>query len=149
MLHHSNKLLIFIGLATALCVAASSSAGASLPDPQQFGRGSFITGGIGLDESTAMKQAMKDWPIAMLFAEKDGQRADYVADVRVAVTDAKGMPVIETVTQGPFLLANEPPGTYRVAATLENKTLRQVVEVKSGKPVRLSFLWPAHQVPMH
>lgn len=145
MFKHSHISLTSMGLAAALCAAAFASAAADLPDTQQAAGGSFITGGIGLDESTAMKAAMKDWPIAMQFAQKDGQHADYVADVKVAVSDVRGNTAIEAVTQGPFLLANVLPGTYRVEATLDNKTLHQVVAVRKDRPVRLTFLWPAQE----
>lgn len=143
MFKHTQVSLLSTGLAAALCGLAFPVAATNLPDVQHSAGGSFMTGGVGLDESTAMKGVMKDWPIAMQFAEKDGQRADYVADVRVAVTDANGHSAIDTVSQGPFLLADVQPGTWKVAATLGKQTLHKVVEVKKGKPVRLTFVWPA------
>jgi len=60
-----------------------ANAASLLPSVQHSGANTFVTGGIGLDESVAFKIAMKDWPLSLQFAEKDGQRAHYVADVQV------------------------------------------------------------------
>lgn len=149
MFRHSKYFLSSVGLATGLCALAFASAAASLPTVQHAGSSTYITGGIGLDESTAMKADMKNWPLSMQFAQKDGTRAEYVADVQVVVTDNKGHAALQAVSQGPFMLASLQPGTYKVAATLDNKTLRQTVDVKKGKPVKVTFLWPAGAGAMH
>lgn len=143
MTKFSKPFLSSIGLLAMLCGVAASAAAGGLPEEQHSGSSSFVTGGIGLDESTAFKSAMKDWPLSMLFAQKQGARAEYVADVQLAVTDRKGNTAFETVSQGPFVLAKLQPGSYQVAATLDNKTLHQTVEIKPGKPARIVFLWPA------
>lgn len=135
--------LIPVGLAASLVGASFSCTAADLPAVQHTGNNTFITGGIGLDESTAIKGAMKDWPLSVLFVQKDGAQAEYVANVRVKVSDHKGHTAIATESQGPYMLANVQPGAYRVEATLDNKTLQQDVEIKQGKPVKLTFLWPA------
>jgi hypothetical protein len=146
---HSKTLVSSIGLVVSLSAAAWPSAAASLPAVQHAGSNTFMTGGIGLDESNALKAAMKHWPLTMLFAENAGKRAEYVANVRVEVTGPKGQTAIETVTQGPYLLADLRPGAYQVAATLDHKTLHRVVAVKPGKPVEVTFVWPAHAATTH
>ncbi len=143
MLKHST-LLSSLGLAASLCGVALPSTAASLPAVQHAGNITFVTGGIGLDESTAFKSAMKEWPLTLLFAERIGQRAEYVANVQVEVSDLKGHTAIDTTSQGPFMLANVQPGSYKVAATLDGKTLRQVVAVTQGKAAKATFLWPEH-----
>jgi Carboxypeptidase regulatory-like domain len=143
MFTHSKPFLTSISLAASLFGAAFPGMAADLPTVQHAGNNTFITGGIGLDESSAIKSAMKDWPLTVLFVQKDGTRAEYVADVRVKVTDQKGRTAIATKSQGPYMLANVQPGTYKVEATLDNRALQQNVEVKQGKPMRLTFLWPA------
>lgn len=138
-----KSFLISVGLASSLVGASFSCAAADLLAAHHTGSNTFITGGIGLDESIAIKGAMKDWPLAVLFVQKEGAHAEYVADVRVRVTDKKGHTAIATDSRGPYMLANVQPGAYRVEATLDNKTLQQDVEIKRGKSVKLTFLWPA------
>lgn len=126
-----------------LAGANFANAASMLPPVQHSGVNTFVTGGIGLDESTAFKSAMKDWPLSMQFAEKDGQRAHYVADVQVVVLDAKGQVAIKAKSDGPFMLVKIPVGVYKIDATLAGKTLHQQVEIKEGQPAKVTFLWPA------
>ena len=128
-----------------ICLAGGSFANAAslLPPVQQSGANTFVTGGIGLDESTAFKSAMKDWPLSLQFAEKDGQKALYVADVQVVVKGAKGQVVISAKSEGPFMLTNIPEGVYTLEATLAGKTLHQQVQIREGQPAKVTFLWPA------
>ena len=79
--------------------------------------------------------------MTLMFVQKDGDRAEYVADVKVKVIEHSGAMAFTTDSQGPFMLANLQPGAYKVEATFDNKTLQQNVEVKQGKPVKLTFLW--------
>jgi hypothetical protein len=78
----------------------------------------------------------------MEFAIKDKQRADFAADVSLAVRDAQHHPMLQLKSVGPFVLAKLKPGKYTVAATLAGKTLRQQVLLTSGKPASMHFLWP-------
>jgi len=92
----SKSFLISVGLLTSLVGAAVQSKAANLPVAHHAGSNTFITGGIGLDESIAFKGALKDWPLALLFVQKDGARAEYVADVMVKVSDHNGHTAITT-----------------------------------------------------
>ena len=149
MFKRSKYLLSSMGLASVLYAVALPGAAANLPAVQHYAGNTFITGGIGLDESTAMRGEMKNWPLAMLFAQKQGQGAEYVADVHVVLTDHKGHAAIDAVSQGPFMLASVQPGTYQLAATLGNKTLHQTVNVKKDKSAKVSFIWPVGTGAMH
>lgn len=137
-----------IGL-TLLAGANFANAQSLLPPVQHSGANTFITGGIGLDESTAFKSAMKDWPLTLQFAEKSGHKAQYVADVQVVVTDTKGQVVMNAKSEGPFILAKIPPGVYKVQAILLGKAMHQKIELKDGQPAKVTFLWPASNAEAH
>ena len=67
-------------------------------------------GGIGEDESTAMRSAMKNYPLALLFAEKSGA---YLANVTV---DIRSKQVSSQFTaEGPVCLLKLPAGSYSVS----------------------------------
>jgi hypothetical protein len=90
------------------------------------GNVSWVSGGVG-DPSVERMQAMsRDYNLKAIFALKTG---NYVADVPVVVTDARGNKAIDTVSGGPWFLARLPPGTYRVSATFGGETLAQVANV--------------------
>jgi hypothetical protein len=127
----------------ALLMGSALVHATNLPPVHRMGQVEYLTGGIGKDESTAIQAAGKKWPLTLEFAQKDGRRADFVADVNVIVRDAKGHPALQAEAKGPFMLAKLAPGRYNVDATLAGKTLHQHVIVKHGQPAQVAFVWPA------
>lgn len=136
-----TKLLLAASLA-AMTVGAAQAA-APLPPLQHHGAVEYFSGGIGQDEARAIEAAAAHWPLTLEFAVKDKQRADFAADVKVHVRDAKGRGMLEATAGGPFLLAKLSPGRYGVDATFAGKTLHERVAVRKGHPARAVFLWPA------
>ena len=136
-----------IAAAATLCAlmagAALAQAQALLPPVRHSGAVAYLSGGISVDESTAIQNASKQWPLTLEFAIKNKQRSDFAADVAVKVHDATGHAVLDTTAGGPFLLARLPPGHYAVDATLAGKTEHARVTVASGHPARALLLWPA------
>ena len=118
----------------------SASAGAqgepALPAMQDAGSVRYRCGGIGSDESTAMRAAMASHPLSLLFARADGA---YLADVQVEVrgSEGSGAPA-QWRASGPVCLLQLPPGRYTVAASLDGQQRSQTVQVGAG-PRTLDF----------
>ena len=128
-------------LAALLAGGALAQAGAPLPPVHNSGPVEYLSGGIGADESAAIQSASRQWPLALEFAIKDRQRADFAADVKVRIRDAQGNEVLQATSEGPFLLARLAPGSYAVEATLAGQTQHRKVDVKAGQSSRQMFLW--------
>ncbi|OVZ59966.1 hypothetical protein CDO44_10390 [Pigmentiphaga sp. NML080357] len=96
----------------------------------------YATGGVGQDESAAMRGMAKDYSLRVLAAAKSGE---YVADVKVAISDAQGKQVLALDTQGPYLLARLPPGRYRVDAEYGQARQTRQVQVPSSGQADVSF----------
>jgi hypothetical protein len=103
----------------------------------------YATGGIGADEIAAFKAAAPKYPLELLFAEKALPNDVYLTDVQVMVKGASGQVLLDTVSGGPFLLAQLPPGTYRIEANHDGVMKRQTVELKAGQHRRVVFVWEA------
>ena len=114
-----------------------------LPSVHKSGDVEYLSGGIGRDEAAAIEHASKKWPLTLEFAVKEKHRDEFAADVKTVVRDAKGRAVLQTDSDGPFLLARLEPGQYAIDATLAGKTLHEKVAVKHGQPAKAVFLWPA------
>jgi hypothetical protein len=112
-----------------------------LPPVHKMGSIEYLSGGIGLDESKAIESASRQWPLTLEFAAKDRQRADFMADVKVRVRDARGHDALDATSDGPFLLAKLPPGSYDIDATAGGKTLHEHVVVKPHQPTKAVFVW--------
>lgn len=113
----------------------------SLPPVQHAGNVSYVSGGVGLDESQALKQAMPGYPLVLEFAGRTSYGNEYLASVPVSIVDAHGKTVLETSAQGPFLLVSLPGGHYTIAASYGDKTEKRSVSVSADGHAREFFLW--------
>lgn len=125
--------------ALALGLAGAAFAQDGLPPVRTFGSVSYLTGGIGLDESTAIKAAEKDFALSLLFAQS--KRGEYLSGVKVSIKDKAGKAVLETVAEGPMLLARLPAGVYKVSAEHQGTVLAKTVRVESKGVARAAFVW--------
>ena len=122
--------------ATVSLLAASMAATAQgMPPMQSQGAVKFVCGGIGSDESTAMRAGMKSHPLSLLFARADGA---YLAEVGVTVTDAAGNQVLKTRANGPVCLIDLPAGKYAIEADSEGAVKKHAVTI-GGAPVSADF----------
>lgn len=113
-----------------------------LPPVQHSGSISYLSGGVGSDESTAIKSEMGNYPLVLEFAGKTNTGNDYLADIPVQISDAHGTVVLDTSTRGPFMLISLPNGRYTVTATYNGSEVRRVVSVAAGAHARELFIWP-------
>jgi hypothetical protein len=138
-----------IALAAAIGLAGIGAAEAQtdmtgLPPVQQSGSVDYLTGGIGVDESTSLDAESRHWPLTLVFGTAGGRmKADYLADVQVLVHDQRGRTALDVKADGPYLLARLSPGTYDVEAEFGGKTLHRRVVIQAGHSVRAVLLWPA------
>ena len=120
-----------IGMAGALAALPAQAQGA-MPPWQGAGSARYVCGGIGSDESTAMRSAMKDHPLALLFARADGA---YMANVDVTIKggDANNAAALAFRANGPVCLVDVPAGRYVVDASAPGGAVKsQTVTVGGG-----------------
>ncbi|SIT38345.1 conserved exported hypothetical protein [Paraburkholderia ribeironis] len=110
-----------------------------MPPTEQQGDVSFVSGGVGRDESTALRQARSQWPLSLLFT---GPGSAYVADVQVQIANASGTTVLDTTSHGPHMLVRLAPGRYTVNATYSGVSRKQTVNVRGNGSARATFSFP-------
>ena len=118
--------------------ASPSLAQEGLPPAQKYGGVEYVTGGIGFDESSAFKEAMSNYPLALVFSSDSGA---YVADVDVVIRDHQDNTVLNGLATGPYFLVRIPSGEYEVFATYNFQTQSQKVTVGESGTVRKAFRW--------
>lgn len=105
----------------------------------------YLNGGIGSDEEQYMRGIAKDWPLRMTFAQSPG--GDFVAGVRLLVTNSKGAPYLQLSDAGPMTYARLPAGKYRIVASYQGKSETRDVTLdgKAGRSV--VFEWKGAPEP--
>lgn len=121
---------------------ASAQAGDNLPAVQSHAGIEMISGGVGKDESYAIRHAAKRWPLLLEFAQNHHGKALYTAGVDVKLMDHTGHELTRVRSDGPLMLLRVKPGTYRVEAALDGHAQRHSVAVPPTGNARLSFVWP-------
>lgn len=132
--------------AAALMFAGSAQLALAMPEGlppvQHAGSVSYLSGGVGSDESAAIKGEMGNYPLVLEFAGKTNAGNDYLADIPVQISDARGTVVLDTSSRGPFMLISLPNGRYTVTAIYNGKQVRRAVSVVTGAHAHEVFIWP-------
>ena len=117
------------------------AAGPAAAVQETQGNVSYISGGVGEDEAAAMKSAAAGYPLELQFVQKATPRDEFLADVKVRITDRARNVVLDAVSSGPFLLAKLPAGTYQIEANHGGVVKRQTVDIRPGKHQKSVFVW--------
>lgn len=100
----------------------------------------FVSGGGGSDSVERMAALVGRFNLKMVFAAKAG---NYLADVTVSIEDARGHKVLDTVSEGPWLLVKTAPGRYRIRVTFDGKTVERWIAVPDIGRRDLVLRWDA------
>lgn len=115
-----------------------------LPAPKQSGDVTYTSGGVPDEQLPAVKQARANYPLVIELFEKNGQKNQYTSYAQVRLIDANGKVVLDDKSEGPFFLVKPAPGTYKVEATFNGRTLEQRgVTVNASGSKRVVFVFPA------
>lgn len=115
-----------------------------LPVVRQAGAVRYISGGIGIDSADAMRAQRKDFPVAISFLFSDCGIKQFTAGVQVLIETAGGEPVLEAVTEGPYLFIDLPAGSYRLDARSDlGEPQQRSFAVVAGKHLDLTVTWVA------
>ncbi|RQO35290.1 hypothetical protein DBV14_33040 [Variovorax sp. KBW07] len=127
-----RRVLLACACAAGAVAAHAQSASSAMPPWQGAAPVRYVCGGIGSDESTAMRAAMKDHPLALLFSRADGA---YMANVGVAIKggDANNAAALAMTANGPVCLIDLPAGRYTIDVTAPGGEMKsQTVTVGGG-----------------
>jgi len=115
-----RALTICACLAFAACATASADDANTMPndEPVEMNGINYACTGVGDDATQDPRWA--EYAMRIEFANRN---AEYLADVTVSVSDAKGEKLFEDARcDSPWFLAGLPPGKYTVSATVEGVT---------------------------
>jgi formylmethanofuran dehydrogenase subunit E-like metal-binding protein len=124
--------------AVVLAACLTSTAALAAPTPKQQNGITYINGGVGQEEQTAMQALRADYNLQLIFATQ--QSGAYRSDVQLDIMDTKGNTLVSAANTGPMFFAKLPPGTYRISAAAENKTFKRTVKIGNA-PKEMVLHW--------
>jgi hypothetical protein len=126
---------------TLLAVPAMGASMSNLPAEKTQGNVSYMSGGIGSSESAAMRKEEAKFPLTLEFVENATPKPEHLANVAVTIRDHTDKVVLNTVANGPYLLAKLPPGKYTVTAVSDGRVKTHAVSVASAKQAEVLMEW--------
>ncbi|WEY42899.1 MULTISPECIES: hypothetical protein [Paraburkholderia] len=109
----------------------------AVPTPVERNGVTYITGGIGEDEVRAFREVAPKYNLRVTLASKAGH---YLSDINVSIASGKRV-VLAVHTEGPFLFARVPPGSYRITARDRHVTITKQVVVPRQGGIDVHFYW--------
>lgn len=133
---------ILASVLISLSMSSSVFAQADIPESQNYEGIQYITGGIGSEESDAMLELGKKWPLTLEFAQDHPARPLWVADVTLKITNSKRKVVFKAMSDGPIMLLNLPADQYEIEAVFEGRTIKRKIKLEENKFIKLPMIWP-------
>lgn len=102
----------------------------------------FVSGGVGAAEQNALRAEGQGYGLAILTAAKG--TGNFLADVRIHITDAQSHEVLDTLMDGPWLLVDLPAGRYEVEATRDHHAQKHTVSFLARGHAETIFYFDNH-----
>ncbi|HUG21707.1 carboxypeptidase regulatory-like domain-containing protein [Piscinibacter sp.] len=109
------------------------------PQVRREGNVAYVNGGIGERGEAKTMELGRDMNLKLVFARASG--GGYLADANVLIADRSGNVVLQLESADPLLFAQLPPGTYRITATADGRTIERSVQVPANGQQTEHFHW--------
>lgn len=90
---------------------------------------SFVSGGIGSFEKSWFDQQQSGYKAKVTYADSTGH---HLSGVTVTMTDHAGKTVLSTITEGPYLLIDAKPGSYKLNSSYQGVSKTQTLKLGQG-----------------
>lgn len=128
-------------LALVLCLLAGSSVWAQIPQTQYSQGISYITGGVGEEESTAILTEAKQWPVLLELSQLENGRGVWIFGSQIKILNAQNAVVFDAKAEGPYMLINLTAGDYAIQASYQGVEQKRTISVKAGQSQKFSIFW--------
>jgi hypothetical protein len=118
-----------------------SSVWAQIPQTQSSQGVSYITGGVGEEESTAILAEAKQWPLLLELSQLENGRGVWIFGSQIKILNAKNAVVFDAKADGPYMLINLIAGDYAIQASYQGVVQNRSISVKAGQSQKISIFW--------
>ena len=114
---------------------------AQVPEAQRSQGVSYITGGVGEEESTAILAEAKQWPLLLELSQLENGRGVWIFGSQIKITNTKGAMIFDAKADGPYMLVNLDAGDYVIQASYQGVEQKRAISIKAGQPQKISIFW--------
>lgn len=130
-----------LGLLAALSLLVGGVASAQIPSTQHANGISYITGGVGEEESSAIVAESKQWPLFLELSQLENGRGVWIFGANIKIVNAKQQAVFEAQADGPYMLINLDAGDYLIEASYQGVVQKRAISLKANAPQKISIFW--------
>ncbi|WP_114690005.1 carboxypeptidase regulatory-like domain-containing protein [Polynucleobacter necessarius] len=134
------KALLTIIISVQLLLATSWAL-AHIPDTQHSKGVSYITGGVGEGESTAILAEAKQWPLLLELSQIQNGRCVWIFGASIKIMGSTKQVIFDAQAERPYMLVNLVPGDYTLEASYESVVQKRSISIKSDSSQTLSVFW--------
>ena len=128
-------------LPLVLCLLAAPAVWAQIPQTQYSKGVSYITGGVGEEESSAILTEAKQWPLLLELSQLENGRGIWIFGSQIKILNASNAVVFDAQADGPYMLINLTAGDYVIQATYQGVDQKKAISIKTGQTQKISIFW--------
>lgn len=128
-------------IALTVCFLSSTIVWAQIPETQRSLGISYISGGVGESESTAILAEAKQWPLLLELSQLENGRGVWIFGSQIKIVNSKSAVIFDAKAQGPYMLINLEPGDYVIQASYQGVEQKRALSIKADLPQKISLFW--------
>ncbi|QWD63664.1 carboxypeptidase-like regulatory domain-containing protein [Polynucleobacter sp. MWH-UH2A] len=128
-------------ICACLVFVFGSFAFAQIPATQHSNGISYISGGVGEEETVAILAEAKQWSVLLELSQIENGRGVWIFGANIKIVNTKKQVVFSAPADGPYMLINLEPGDYSIEASYQGVEQKRALSVKANAPQKISLFW--------
>jgi len=113
---------------------------AQIPPTQHSAGISYISGGVGEEETIAILAEAKQWPLLLELSQIENGRGIWIFGANIKVSNSKRV-VFDAQADGPYMLINLEQGDYTMQASYQGVIQNRIISIKANSSQKISIFW--------
>lgn len=126
---------------SAACLTFSSMVFAQIPDTQYSQGISYISGGVGEEESQAILTESKQWPLLLELSQLENGRGVWIFGAKIKILNTMNQVIFDAQADGPYILINLTAGQYQIEASYQESIQKKSVLIQGSGLQKLAIFW--------
>lgn len=126
---------------SVVCLVCSPMGFAQIPDTQYSQGISYISGGVGEEESQAILAESKQWPLLLELSQLENGRGVWIFGAKIKVLNTQNQVIFNAQADGPYILINLTAGQYQIEASYQGSIQKKSVLIQGSGPQKMAIFW--------